>query len=89
MIYGGTRGRTFLISGVLVGDSIAAVAAAEATLLSYDDGVGRTLTDTLGRSWPAVVFTGQYQTDANGPQRLADGSGGWGLPYKATFVSLL
>lgn len=89
MIFGGTRGRTFMIQGVLVGDTVADVTAAESTLLDYDDGIGRVLTDTLGRSWPAVVFTGQYQPDPTGPQVLCDGNGSWCLSYKAVFTSLL
>ena len=88
VVWGGTRGRGFFVSGVLVGEDISVLTAAEAVLLSYDDGIGRVLVDTLGRVWPAVVFSGQYQPDPMGPRPLA-GDVGWGLPYKATFFSLL
>jgi hypothetical protein len=87
LVYGGTRGRAFFVSGVLVAADLAALATAESTLLSYDDGIARTLTDTWGRQWPNVVFRGQYQADPSGPQYLA-GSAGWGLPYKAVFHGL-
>lgn len=88
LVYGGTRGRVFLISGVLVGGDLSALTAAEALLLSYDDGIARTLVDCWGRQWPAVVFRGQYAADPNGPQTLAGGAG-VGLPYKCTFAGLV
>jgi hypothetical protein len=83
-VYGGGRGRTFMVSGVLVAADLSALDAAESTLLSYDDGLARVLTDTWGRNWPDVVFTGEYQPDPMGPRPLADGSG-VGLPYRCTF----
>lgn len=83
-VYGGGRGRMFMISGLLVGEDHPAVDAAEATLLSYDDGIARVLVDTCGRTWSNVVFTGDYQPDPMGRRPLVDGSG-WGLPYRATF----
>lgn len=86
LVYGGGRGRLFQIRGVLVGEDLSVLAGAEATLLSYDDGIARTLTDTWGRSWPYVCFTGQYQPDPMGPRPTV---GGWALPYRATFRGLL
>jgi len=90
VVWGGTRGRAFFITGVLIGQDIPSLAAAEAILLSYDDGISRVLTDTWGRDWPAVVFTGNYQPDPMGPRPAAgDGFFGWALPYRATFFSPL
>jgi hypothetical protein len=88
LVWGGSRGRTFTVSGVLVGADIPSLAQAEAILTSYDDGIARIFTDTWGRAWPAVVFSGQYQPDPQGPQILCDGSGSWGLPYRCTLYSL-
>ena len=86
MIFGGGRGRMFNINGVLIGSDLSDLAASEATLLSYDDGIARTLTDCWGRNWSQVVFTGQYQPNPKGPLFF---SGGWGLPYHAVFRGLL
>lgn len=88
LVYGGSRGRAFFVSGVLVASDLATLAVAESTLLSYDDGIARTLTDAWGRSWPYVVFRGEYQADPNGPQALVSGAG-WGLPYRAVFHGLV
>jgi len=85
LIFGGSRGRIFNIRGVLLGADISNLAGAEATLLSYDDGIARVLTDTLGRNWPYVVMLGQYQANPNGPLWF---DGGWGLPYRVTFRGL-
>ena len=87
LVWGGTRGRAFLISGVLVAADIYGLAAAEAVLNSYDDGIGRVLTDTWGRNWPFVISTGQYQPDAMGPRPLV--GGGVALPYRLALFSLL
>src|SRR4051812_2856382 len=77
MIFGGGRGRVFMISGVFIGSDLSDLAAAEAALLSYDDGIARTLTDPWGRSWPYVVSSGDYHADPKGPRPF---DGGWGLP---------
>lgn len=86
LIYGGSRGRTFHVKGVLLGDDLSVLTGAEATLLSYADGIARVLTDTLGRNWPYVVFLNEYTPDAMGPRPTV---GGWALPYRATFRGLL
>jgi hypothetical protein len=90
LVWGGNRGRAFFVTGVLVGADIPTVMQAEATLCSYDDGIARVFTDTFGRSWPYVIFSGQYQPDQRGPQFLCtpNNAGGWGLPYRAMFYSL-
>jgi hypothetical protein len=85
-VFGGTRGRTFVISGVLSASSIAALNAVEAALLSYADGLTHTLIDNRGRIWPNVVFRGEYTPSPMGPRSLA--GGGWCLPYRLTMEGL-
>lgn len=51
---GGLRGRVTRVSGLLYGSSPLALAGAEATFRSFNDGTTRTLVDTLGVSWPSV-----------------------------------
>jgi len=82
---GGGRGRTFQVRGLLVGSSIGELAAAEARFADYADGVARVFVDSRGRSWPNVVFKGEFIPDPLGPLPI---SGGWGLPYRATFHGL-
>lgn len=84
-LYGGGRGRLFLISGVLVGASLASLNQAEAIFQNYADGVARTLTDTRGRVWNNVLFKGEFIPDSKGPVPT---TGGWALPYKALFHGL-
>ena len=85
-IDGGGRGRLFHVHGVFVAADLASIAAAEATLLSYADGITRTFTDTYGRSWSNTVFTGDYHPDPGGPRFV--GGGGWSLRYQCTLRCL-
>ena len=85
-LFGGVRGRTFLISGVLVGDFVTDINNAEALLLSYADGLPHTLVDNRGRVWSNVIFRGEYQPFEQGPRLLA--GGGYCLPYKLTMMGL-
>ena len=48
---GGSRGRVTHASGLLAGDSAAALASAESLFRSFNDGMVRTLIDTLGVVW--------------------------------------
>ncbi len=84
-LYGGGRGRLFLISGVLIGASLASLNEAEAVFQNYADGVARTLTDPRGRVWNNVLFKGEFIPDPKGPVPTI---GGWALPYKALFHGL-
>lgn len=85
-LFGGSRGRMFMISGVLVANDYPGIAAAEANLLSFADGNAHTLIDNWGRSWPNVVFKAEYQPFDQGPRPLA--GGGLCLPYRAVFYGL-
>lgn len=53
-IDGGGRGRATQASGLLHGRSPGELAAAEARFRSFNDGIARPLTDTLGLVWPNV-----------------------------------
>jgi hypothetical protein len=93
-IWGGQRGREFLIQGVFVGTSWDELAAAEQILLSYDDGIARVLTDTWGVSWPSVIFQSHYQRQGKPVFGSTQGDGGVIVPvvyqpYKATFHGLV
>ena len=85
-LFGGTRGRTFTISGVLSATTILSLNAAEASLLSFADGLTHTLVDNRGRVWPNVVFRGEYSPSPMGPRPLA--GGGWCLPYRLVMEGL-
>jgi hypothetical protein len=85
-LFGGTRGRTFIISGVLSASNMPTLNAVEATLLSYADGLTHTLVDNRGRIWPNVIFRGEYTPSPMGPRPLA--GGGWCLPYRLVMEGL-
>jgi len=85
-LFGGTRGRTFMISGVFLESSLEGIVADEANLLNFADGQTHTLVDTLGRSWSNVIFRGEYQASPDGPRPAADQ--GWLLPFKCVLEAL-
>jgi hypothetical protein len=85
-IFGGTRGRTFRISGVLYGVNLLTINAVETALLNYADGNTHVLIDDRGRVWPNVVFFGEYTPFPQGPRQQADGS--FLLPYTAVMHGL-
>lgn len=85
-LFGGTRGRSFLINGMLTAGDIPTLNAAESTLLSYADGLPHTLVDNRGRTWLNVVFGGGYVPCSQGPYPLA--GGGWGLSYRLMMTGL-
>jgi hypothetical protein len=84
-LFGGTRGRTFEVTGVLIGKDIPTLLAAEATLLSFADGIARTLVDPIGRTFPYVIFQGEYLPSPEGPKWT---NAGVCLPYRAVFHGL-
>jgi|SRR6516162_9682962 hypothetical protein len=84
-LFCGSRGRTFQIRGVFTGPDIPTVNSMEANLLSFADGIARTLTDTRGRSFDNVIFENEYQPDAMGPRPTDTG---WCLAYSVTFRGL-
>jgi hypothetical protein len=85
--FGGTRGFTVTITGVLNDSSLDALNADEQILLSYDDGVARQLVDTRNRVFNNCVFRGEYSPDPMGPKPMAGGEG-WCLKYTMTFRGL-
>lgn len=85
--FGGTRGRSFRVTGLLGGATPEAVAAARDTLLSYDDGIGRVLYDPVENvSWPQVVFTGAFRWTGPFGAAATAGSTLWVRPYECLFV---
>jgi hypothetical protein len=84
-LFGGARGRTFIISGVLHESDIPTLNADEALIHSYADGIARTLVDTRGRIWFNVVFNDEFETDPRGPRPT---DVGWCLAYRAVFHGL-
>jgi hypothetical protein len=84
-LFGGTRGRIFEVTGVLVGADIPGLLAAEALLLSYADGIARTLVDPIGRTFPNVYFQGEYVPSSEGPMWTDRGVC---IPYRAVFYGL-
>lgn len=59
--WGGSRGRTFYVEGVLTGADFNELALAEELIESYNDGIARVFTDTWGVDWAYVVYRGEYQ----------------------------
>lgn len=53
-LFGGTRGRATLVTGLLYGDGAAGLASAEALFESYLDGIARVLVSTLGVAYSNV-----------------------------------
>ncbi|GAC1463667.1 MAG: hypothetical protein NVSMB9_01380 [Isosphaeraceae bacterium] len=81
---GGSRGRVTHVTGLLYGVSPSALAATEGLFRSFNDGVTRPLTDTLGLSWPNV------RLDSFQPQGCIrrSPSGALFRTYKARFLHL-
>ncbi len=84
-LFAGTRGRTFEVTGLLIGKDIPSLLAAEANLLSYADGIVRILVDPIGRIFPDVIFQGEYLPSPEGPKWTDSGVC---LPYRAVFYGL-
>ena len=91
-LFGGTRGRTFAISGVLSAPDIPTLNAVEATFLSYADGLPHTLVDNRGRSWSNVIFSGCLRAVLTGAMSgrrrrlvLAVSAGDDGIDLNSTF----
>jgi hypothetical protein len=93
-VFGGTRGRSFQISGVLFDLDIPTLNSDEDLFTpgvqgSMADGIARPLFDTRGRTWANVVYLGEFQADPMGPRPGAwAGTTGWVLPYRAVFHGL-
>jgi hypothetical protein len=79
-LFGGGRGRTFLIEGVLTATDVPTLNSMYGLILSYDDGIGRILVDSLGNTWPNVVFR-RFEP----AERILPGPV---LPYKVQFDGL-
>jgi hypothetical protein len=81
-LYGGSRGRAFLIEGVFAAEdgNASTLQAYVDLLLSYDDGIGRVLEHDVYGAWGSVVFR-RFEPS----ERILPGPC---LPYKAMFEGL-
>ena len=87
--WGGSRGRTFMVQGCFVGQSIGDCLNADAFMRSYADGFGYVLTDTYDRVWYPVTFDGNIDTQEGGPvPGSAQGQYVWLWPYKLVLKGL-
>ncbi len=84
-LFGGSRGRVFEVTGVLVAPDIPTLIAYEQLLLSYGDGIARTLIDPIGRVFYNVYFQGEYVPYAEGNKWTDQYTI---LPYRAVFYGL-
>ncbi|GAC1326563.1 MAG: hypothetical protein NVSMB14_18010 [Isosphaeraceae bacterium] len=81
---GGFRGRITYVTGLLFGTSAVALANAEATFRSYNDGIARPLVDQLGNTWPNVRLEWFHPSS-----RISQTPGGWYYrSYQARFLHL-
>jgi len=84
-IFGGSRGRVFMVRGVWTANDPSVLRSThEALLLSYADGVARTLVDTFGVAWSPVIYRGDYSHD-----ELSFAGNGYALPFRAVFHGLV
>jgi hypothetical protein len=84
MLDGGARGRVTLVEGILYGSTAAALAGAEATFRSYNDGIARVLVDQFGTSWASVTL--DFFRPSGRVQQAPDGS--FYRRYLARFLHL-
>ncbi len=86
-LFGGTRGRTLLVTGVLVASTIAGLNALEEVWggEQFNDGNVHTLIDDRGRVFENLIYTGQFQPSADGPKAMWNG---WLIPYRIAFQGL-
>jgi hypothetical protein len=93
-VFGGSRGRTFQIDGVLFDVDLPTLNSDEDVFTpgvsgSMADGIARPLFDTRGRTWANVIYLGEFTPDPAGPRPGTWGSGsGFVLPYRAIFHGL-
>jgi hypothetical protein len=84
-LFGGSRGRLIVVTGVLYGADVNDLNAAEATLASYCDGIARTLVDVRGRSFPSVLLRPAEMIG----RVLQNPDGSCILPYQVSGLGLL
>jgi hypothetical protein len=86
----GGRGSAILVKGLLFGADLGTLNIVEGVFQpsvsgNVADGVARQFFDTRGRTWPNVIFKGDFQPDPMGPKFY---NGGYIIPYTAAFHSL-
>jgi hypothetical protein len=90
ILFGGARGRVFMISGCFVEDDIPSLNNDEFVFdPGNPNGVSAggiaVLTDTRGRSWPNVYCKGEFKADPGG---IHPAGGQFLLPYKLVMRGL-
>ena len=77
--FGGSRGRTWSIRGVLVAPDLPTLNAVQISLQSLIENMTPgTFTDSQGNSWPYCLFDGTVQWHPEGP-KITDSD--WILPF--------
>ena len=82
-LFGGTRGSSFFVEGVLEGSDASDLSSQVRAFDNIDDGVGRDLVDSYGVTWSNVLF----RSFEPGERVIQDANAFW-LPYKALFQAL-
>jgi hypothetical protein len=89
-IFGGARGRVFMVRGLWYGSSIYAAWSQEANMETFGDGVARqlnvTTSDGSTASWANIVYGNEYSRD--GPPLWNPTIGVWVQPYRLTLHGL-
>lgn len=80
---GGLRGRVTAARGRLVGTTPAALASAEGTFRSYNDGAAHTLVDTFGVTWINVKLD---SFEPQGRVQISNAAGG-GVIYHRNYTA--
>lgn len=83
-LWGGLRGRVFVVRGLWFGEDLATLNGMEDVYHTYIDGIARDLVDTRGRAWPWVLL----EPPEVAPRVLRDARGFY-LPYQGTLRGLL
>ena len=77
-VFGGGRGRSFAVKGLLIAGDIAGIRAMEDAIETYADGVPRTLdvghADGSATSYENVIFMGEYQPQGDPRPNIETGS---------------
>ena len=80
-LFGGTRGRTFFIKGVLGGPTQMSVQDSRDVIDSFDDGLFHVLVDTAGNGWQNVQYLSEFTWESD-RYFYSFGVQAWVRPYK-------
>jgi hypothetical protein len=81
-LFGGQRGRSFTVSGLVMASDFGNLESIKEEILSFADGLTHTLVDTLGNTWFNVILTNEWEWTGIPRPTFASGFGtGIGRPY--------